>query len=176
MKKIISTLAICLVAAYSFGQDKNTVTTYLLAQYNKTITDRTKGNNPWGMGLGLNAFLNCKSKFKPSLELTGDVYLEDDKVLRADASGSSISDVRGVVNLFLGSSYYPAKNIYVSLAAGPSLIGGNVLLGFKPSFGFHFGKIQRWTGKVSYINILNRDKITGQDFSSLSVAIGLKLF
>jgi hypothetical protein len=49
-------------------------------------------------------------------------------------------------------------------------------MGVKPSFGFYFSKNQRWTGKVSYINVFNRDKTTKEDFGSISLAIGLKLF
>ena len=148
-------------------------------QYNKTIYDWTKGNNPWGIGFGLQTFLNTKTKFKPTIELTGDIYLEDDKVLRLNPEGSvptNYNDVRGMVNLFVGTSYNPTQDIYVSFVAGPSFINGQTLLGIKPSFGFYFSKSQKWTGKISYINIFNRDKPTKKDFGSLSLAIGLKLF
>ena len=68
------------------------------------------------------------------------------------------------------------QNIYLSVVAGPSFISGQTLLGIKPSFGFYFTKTQRWTGKVSYINVFNRTRIAKEDFGSLSLAIGLKLF
>jgi hypothetical protein len=84
--------------------------------------------------------------------------------------------VRGMINLFLGSSFHPTQNVYLSFLAGPSFISGQTLLGIKPSIGFYFSKAQKWTGKVSYINIFNRTKITKDDFGSLSVAVGLKLF
>ena len=160
----------------AFGQTQKKVNTYLLAQYNNTISDRTIGNNPWGMGLGLQAFFNNKSKFKPTIELTGDLYLENDKVFRLNTDGSAINTVESMVNLFFGSSYHPAKDVYVSLTAGPSFISGQTLVGIKPSFGFYFSKTHRWTGKLSYIHIFNRDKTTKEDFSSVSVAIGFKLF
>lgn len=153
---------------------------YLSAQYNKTIADVTKGNNPWGAGFGLQTNFNLQSKFRPAIELTGDLYLSDDKVYRTNPDGSPINDVRGMVNLFIGSAYHFTNNIYASVVAGPSYTsgasGGRVLMGIKPSFGFYFPKNKRWTGKISFINIFNRDKKTKEDFSSVSLSLGLKLF
>ena len=176
MQKIILTFLISLMLTQAFGQASKKVTIFLLTQYNKTISDRTIGNNPWGIGLGLQTFFNNKSKFKPCIELTADIYLENDKVLRLNFDGSPINDVQGMVNLFVGASYNPIKNIYVSLVAGPSFINSQVLIGVKPSLGFYFPKTHRWTGKLSYINIFNRDKTTKENFSSFSFAVGIKLF
>lgn len=81
-----------------------------------------------------------------------------------------------MINLFAGSSFHPTKSIYISVVTGPSFIDGQTLLGIKPSFGFYFPKSHRWTGKVSYINVSNRGTKTKEDFSSLSFAVGLKLF
>ena len=176
MQKVITTFLLCFILTQTFGQTQKKVSTYLLTQYNNTLYDLTKGNNPWGVGLGLQTFLNNKTKFKPTIELTGDIYLLDDKVFRTDANGNPLPDVRGMVNLFFGSSFNPTKNIYLSFVVGPSFTSGQTLLGIKPSIGFYFPKSQRWTGKISYINIFNRDKATKKDFGSLSLAIGLKLF
>jgi len=131
------------------------------------------------MGIGLQTFFNNKTKFKPTIELTGDIYLEDDKVLRLDPDGSipkTDNTVRQMINLFAGSSFHPTQKIYLSFIAGPSFIGGETFLGIKPSFGFYFSKTQRWTGKISYINIFNRTQGVKEDFGSLSLAIGFKLF
>lgn len=176
MQKVITTFLLCFILTYSFGQTQKKVSTYLSIQYNKTMYDVTKGNNPWGVGLGLQTFLNNSTKFKPTIELTGDIYLEDDKVFRTDSTGTQLNDVRGMVNLFVGTSFNPTKNIYLSVVVGPSFISGQTLLGIKPSFGFYFSKSQRWTGKISYINIFNRGKTIKEDFGSLSLAVGLKLF
>jgi hypothetical protein len=179
MQKIITTFLLCLLLTQSFGQTQGKVSTSLLTQYNNTLYDYTIGNNPWGVGLGLQTFFNNKTKFKPTIELTGDIYLEDDKVFRSNPDGSfpeNGNDVRGMVNLFVGSSFHPNQSIYLSLIAGPSFISGQTLVGIKPSFGFYFSKNQRWTGKVSYINVFNRTKIINEDFGTLSLAIGVKLF
>ena len=176
MQRFVTTFLLCFIFTHTFGQTQKKVITYLSIQYNKTIYDRTIGNNPWGIGLGLQTFFNNKTKFKPTIELTGDIYLEDDKVFRTDPIGTEIADVRGMVNLFAGTSFHPTPTIYLSFLTGPSFVGGQTLLGIKPSFGFYFSESKKWTGKISYINIFNRDKTTNEDFGSLSLAIGFKLF
>ncbi|MCW3089984.1 MAG: hypothetical protein JWP81_1053 [Ferruginibacter sp.] len=151
----------------------------MLTQFNNTIYDRTRGNNPWSIGLGIQTFFNNGTPFKPTLELTGDIYLEDDKVLRLNPDGTTpttMNDVREMINLFGGASFHPTQNIYFSLMAGPSFISGNTYLGVKPSCGFYFSRNQKWIGKISYINIFNRHKATKEDFGSVSLAIGVKLF
>jgi hypothetical protein len=100
----------------------------------------------------------------------------DDKVGRVRANDILIDDVPAMVNLFIGSSFQPAQNFYLSFLGGPSFIGERTLLGIKPSLGFYFDRNQKWTGKFSYINIFNRDIETKEDFGSVSFAIGLKLF
>jgi len=179
MKKLIPTFLFCFLLTQVFGQTKRKVSSYIFAEYNNTLYDYTSGNNPWGVGLGLQAFLNNKTKFTPTIELTRYIYLEDNKVLRLNPDGSTPQNdeaVSAMVNLFVGSSFQPTKSIYISFVAGPSFISGQTFLGIKPSFGFYFSKTQRWTGKVSYINVFNRTKIANADFGSLSLAIGLKLF
>jgi len=100
-------------------------------------------------------------------------------VFRLNPDGSvpeNDNSVSSMGNLFLGSSFHPTQSVYLSLLVGPSFISGQTLFGIKPSFGFYFSKTQRWTGKISYINVFDRTKITKNDFGSLSLAVGLKLF
>jgi hypothetical protein len=160
----------------SFAQKQRKVSTYLSTQFNTTLYDVTKGNNPWAVGLGLQAFLNTGTKFKPTIELTGDAYLMNDKVARFDSTGHKINSIEGMVNLFAGASYNPTKRFYFSLTGGPSFLGGQTRLGIKPTVGFYFHKSLKWVAKVSYINIFDRDKTTKKDFGSLSFAIAFKLF
>ena len=176
MQKVIVAFLLCLILTPSFGQVRKKITTYLLTQLNTTLSDNTKGNNPWGVGLGLQTFFNNKTKFSPCIELTGDIYLADDKVLRTDNSGTPFNDVRSMVNLFAGSSYHPAKNLSVSVVVGPSFISGQTLFGIKPSLAVYLPASPRWTATISYIHIFNRGNIIKKDFSSLSVAVGLRLF
>ena len=177
MKKLVPTFLFCFLLTQTFGQAQKKISTYLFAQYNKTIYGATLGNNPSGIGLGLQTFFNNKTKFKPTIEITGDLYLEDDKVYRTDINGTPLSDVPGMVNLFMGHHFSRLKTSFYHLSQGPSFISGQTLFGIKPSIGFHFSKNQRWTGKVSYINIFyNQDKVTKEDFGTISFAIGVKLF
>lgn len=179
MQKMILTILLSFILVQTIAQPKQKATTFLLGQVNLTTHDRTTGNNPWGAGLGIQTFFGSKTKFKAVVELTGDVYPANDKVLRLNTDGTSftpVDDVPGMVNLFVGASYHPDQHIYLSLMTGPSFINGSMLLGVKPSVGFYFSKTQRCLGKLSYINIFNRDKTTKEDFGSLSLAIGIRLF
>src|SRR5258706_11900925 len=120
MRIILTILLCCFILTQSFGQTHRKISTYLLAEYNNTLYDYTIGNNPWGVGLGLQTFLNNKTKFKPTLEFTGDIYLEDNKVLKLNPDGSipqNDNTVGGMVNLFVGCSFHPTQNIYLSFVA-----------------------------------------------------------
>ena len=179
MKKLCIAFIFLFIATQNFAQNKRKFSGYFLAEFNSTIYDRTIGNNPWGAGLGLQAFYNTHSKFKPTLEFTSDLYLESDKLLKLDPNGSIPATDYGfksMTNIFIGESFHPKSSIYFSLLGGPSFIGRYTYLGIKPSFGFYFSKSQRLTGKFSYINIFNRYKTTKEDFGSLSLAVGIKLF
>ncbi|MDQ6890749.1 MAG: hypothetical protein M3Z56_10790 [Bacteroidota bacterium] len=176
MKKIFITSLLFFILTQTFGQKQRKISTYLFAQYDKTFYDITLGNNPSGVGLGMQVFLNNKAKFKSTIEVTRDIYLQNDKLLHLDSTGQPIGSFSGMTNLFAGVSFHPSNEIYVSFLAGPSFINGRTLLGIKPSFGFYFSKKQKWTGKISYINIFNRVKATKGDFGSLAFSVGLKLF
>ncbi|MEO6719339.1 MAG: hypothetical protein ABIN67_03195 [Ferruginibacter sp.] len=175
MKKVLSVLLFCLFLTQTFGQNNKKISAYLLTQYNKTIYDQTLGNNSWAIGFGLQAFINTKTKFRPTIELTADGYLVDDKVFRTGLNGKELEAVGVMTNLFVGTSYEVADNFFVSIVAGPSFLSGQTLLGVKPSLGVHFSKNKKVTAKLSYINIFNRGQ-TKEDFGSLSLAIGVRLF
>lgn len=179
MKKILIVSLCCSFLLRSFSQPPKRISAYLTAQYNNTLYDYTLGNNPWGMGLGALVFYNNKTNFKPTLDFTSDIYLEDDKVFRSDPNGifpERSNAVDNMTNLFAGLSYQPIPDIYISIVAGPGFIQKATLFGMKSSLGFYFSKRQRFMARVSYINIFNRTKIIDQDFGSLSIGIGTKLF
>ena len=159
-----------------FAQSQKKVSGYLSGQYNHTIYDRTRPNNPWGMGLGMQLFFNSSVHLKPTVDLTGDAYLENDKVLRLNPDGTPTSGIEGMVNLFAGLAFHPAGKFYVSVVAGPSIINGRALLGIKPSLGFYFSGNQNWMGKISFINVFNRDETTKEDFGSIGFSLGVRLF
>lgn len=176
MKKITALFLSCFIVMQLAAQTERKLTTYLQVAYTNTIHDQTLGNNPWGIGLGLQTFFNTKTIFKPTIEITGDIYLADDKIFRTTNDGTPLNDVGSMVNIFAGTVINPVKNMYLSFVAGPSFVSGQTLLGIKPSIGFYFSNNHKWTGKFSYINIFNRGEIIKENFSSISVAIGTKLF
>lgn len=176
MQKTITAFLLCFIVTNIFAQTQRKVLTYLNVGYNQTLNDITIGNNPWGAGIGLQTFIDIKTVFKPTIELTGDLYLMDDKVYRMNADGTPKETVEAMVNLFAGTSFNATQNIYISVVAGPSFIHEQTLFGIKPSVGFYFSKSKRGTAKFSYINIFRRDRLTKQDFSSISLSLGFKLF
>jgi hypothetical protein len=180
MQKILTTFLCCFFLLQSFGQTQRKISSYLSVQYNKTIYDRTFGNNPWSVGLGLQTFLNGKTKFKPTIDFTANGSLEDDKVLRLTSDNKPVKDARSVINLFAGSSFLATQNFYLSFVLGPSFINSNTYLGIKPSIGFYFSKKQSVTAQISYINIFNRELnyqgTKKENFGSVSFAIVIKLF
>jgi len=180
MRKAVTTILACFILTQTIGQTSKKISTYLQIQYNHTQYDRTLGNNPWSVGLGLQAFLNTRTKFRPTIELTADGALESDKVLYLALDNKSVNAAVGVINLFAGSSFLPTKNLYLSFALGPSFINNNTYLGIKPSIGFYFLKRERMTARISYINIFNRElnyqETKKDDFGSISFAIGIRLF
>ncbi len=179
MKKSGTAFIFLFMATVTFAQTQKKISGYFLAEYNSTIYDRTIGNNPWGAGLGFQAFYNTHSKWKPVFEITSDLYLQSDKLLRLDPDGSTPTTDYGfnsMTNLFIGESFHPNSTVYFSFSGGPSFIGGYTYPGIKPSFGFYFSRSQKVMGKISYINVFNRYKTTKEDFGSLSLAFGIKLF
>lgn len=83
MRNIITIFFFCLLIGVASAQTPGKTSLYLEGQYNKTLSDATKGNNPWGIGLGLQLFLRKTSLITPTIEITADLYLMNDKVYRA---------------------------------------------------------------------------------------------
>lgn len=179
MHKLIAAVIVCLFCLSCIAQPRKAVSTYLQGQYNHTLYDYTARNNPWSMGLGLQVSVHNKTRFQPTVELTGDLFLEDDKVLRLNPDGSNPENnnrVDAMVNLFAGTSIHPTQRLFFSFVAGPSFINRQTYLGIKPSIGYFLSENKKWQGKVSYLNVFNRTKQAEEDFGSISVAIGVMLF
>lgn len=176
MKKITITIISCIIFIQAFSQSERKVSMLLQTQFNTTIYDRTAGNNPWGIGLGTAVYFNGKAKFEPTIEFTTDVYLADDKVGRVNPDGTDAEDLGSIMNLFAGAAYSLNSNTFLSFTAGPGFMNGHTFFGIKPSFSFYFSDKRRWAGKISYINIFNRDRVTKDDFGTISFGIGVRIF
>lgn len=178
MKKLTLIFLLALMVAQAFGQKQQRLTTFLSAQYNKTAYHIPLSNYPWGVGIGLQSFLNNNSKFKPAIELTGDLYFNHEKIPLSDSFVIDYFayDASRMLNVFIGASFSPSKNMYCSFLAGPSFIPGHSLLGLKPSVGIYFSNNKKWTGKLSYINLIDLGYQRKKAFASFSFSIGHTLF
>lgn len=163
------------ITSCCFGQATK-IRVQLNTQFTGTFYDRTPGNNPWAIGLGLQGDFITKSKFNPTVDLTADIYLADDKVLVVNPDGTSPDDLGSIVNLFAGLSYNRKGKIWYAFVLGPSYSNDKAFFGIKPSVAFFFSESQRLMGKFSFINIFNRDKLSRQDFGSMSFTLGYKLY
>jgi hypothetical protein len=175
LKKILPAIFFSFVALFSFSQERK-ISVLFNTQYTGTIDDVTKDNNPWAMGVGVQSYFNNNSRFRPTLDITADIYLEDDKVMRYYPDGTVMDDLGGVVSVFAGAAYFLGNRTYVSFVMGPGFTEGQTNFGIKPSFGFYFSERKRWTGKISYINLFNRDNRYGQDFTSISFTLGVRIY
>lgn len=176
MKKTTITLLLCFVIANCFSQLNNKISSYLLAQYIHTTHDVTIGNNPWGASLNATFLYKNKTKLFPVADLAAGTFLVDDKVARLDSSGTMIESIAFIGNAYIGIAFQPEKHVYVSFAAGPAFINGQALLGIKPSVGFYFSKKQRCTAAFSFATIYNRYKPASDDYNSVNIALGIRLF
>ena len=173
---ILFVILLFLFSTNGTAQKNRIVSTYLSIQYNNTITDQTLLNNPWAIGLGLQAYYNNRIKFKPIIDVTADIYFSSYKILYQYNDGTIINPVEGMINIFFGSSFQVNKNIFFSVVGGPSFINSKTSFGIKPSACFYLSKTQKISTKLSYINIFKRDNLIREDFSSISVAVAIKLF
>ena len=86
MLKLFSILLCCFQLTKSYSQKEHKISIFLEGEFANTIYDKTSGNNPWGVGLGLQAYYNNNSTIQPTIEFSAATYLEDDKVLRLNPS------------------------------------------------------------------------------------------
>lgn len=126
--------------------------------------------------MGLQIFAPNTSKLRPTIDFTADAYIYDDKVYRMYLDGTPIGTVDVLVNLFAGASYHPTRIGYLSFVCGPGFVSGQTLFGVKPSLGFYFTPDQKFTGKISYINVFNREPRARENFTLISCSLGIRLY
>jgi hypothetical protein len=175
MKPFLTCLLTCLLLTEANSQGHK-VSGWLQGQVSRTLYDHTLGNNPWGLGLGFQAFWPEASKWRLTMDFTADFYPGGDKVLRLNPDESPRRELGAVANLFGGVSFHPNERVFLSLVAGESIIHNQTYLGIKPSLGYYFSSRQNWLGKISYTNIFDRGYNRRDDFGSLTVSVGLRLF
>lgn len=174
-KLLLTTSFLVLMTSVSFSQSDSKVSLYLQGQYNKTLYDRTIQNNPGGIGLGLQSYWNI-GKFRPTIDFTTDIYPSGKKVQLINPDGSNPEAIRSMINLLTGASYQLTPTFYISCTTGPSWTGNDHMqLALKPSIGLYFSSSQRWTTKLSYLNVFDRDPTTKKDFGAIGISLGLRL-
>lgn len=175
MKKLIIYVFTLLLCMNLFAQKEKKTLLFIQPSFSQTLADRTKGNNIYGIGLGLQWTIQTKTKFSPTMNVTDNFIFLDDKVYRTNSNGTQMKSIQNVFKLFIGTNYDLTKHLYLSFLAGPGFINEEILLGISPSLGFYISKTKRFTTNISYTNILNRNSGEKENYISLNFSTGLRI-
>jgi hypothetical protein len=160
---------------FCIAQEKHKVHTYLDFHVNTTVYDRTRSNNAGGFGGGFETYLRTRSKFRPTLAVSGEAF-GGTKELYLTADGRPIYAKSSLLSILAGSSYEGNGRMFINLAAGPSFFNSVVHLAVRPTIGVYFPANRQFVFKTSFTHIWQRDEISNDPFGFLSFAIGIRLF
>lgn len=149
---------------------------YVALQYTRTLEDITKGNNPWGIGGGFQLHWRPTKFIQAVGEVSGDLYLEDDKVGRSGPGGQLLPEVGSISKLLIGPALRISPCVNAAVTCGPSFTGGRAYFTLKPALHLFLNKRQSAFAKAAYIHVNNRGSTIREDFISYSIAIGVKAF
>ncbi len=175
-RPVLEILLLFVACTNAQAQHARKLPIYLQTQYSKTLYDRTLRNNPSAIGFGLESFYQNKSKLKPTASISFNLRLAGDKALRFGADSMPIDAVETAFNIRIGESYFFSKRNYMAFAAGPSFINGKMLFGLKTSLGYFFSANQKWVVALSYGNIFDRYIPTKNDYGTIDLSFGLKIY
>ena len=164
-----------LAATNCFSQANRKVSTFVSFGANKTLYDRTITNNKGGPGFGLQTVVNTKTFITPLLEINADLFAGT-KELYLTTGGKPIESKSDVLSMYVGPMFGVTKRLFISTTIGTSLYNNKAHFGLRPSVGFYPSQSRKWTTRVSYTNVFQRDAISKESFGYLSVAVGIKLF
>jgi hypothetical protein len=176
MKTLLTFLLCQIVITTSHGQNHRNLSTYLLPEFSQTLSDRTKWNNEYGLGLGIQTFWRATSTFTPFVQVSDDFIFLDDKVLRTNPDGTIQITLENVAKVIAGTNIKLIGGLHISLAAGASFTGRQTLFTIKPGIGLLFGKNDRWILKTDYFEMYNRYSGERQNYTSLVFSLGIRLF
>ena len=182
--KYLLTFCLTVAASVTFAQTARTISTYIMGQYNKPYFEWGIRNNPSGIGLGAETFFMTDKKFQPTIDLSGNVFIEKAVVYQPSGSPEKSPDIRSNISLLAGASIHPFRLLFFSFVAGPTLINQKMYLSSKPSVGFYFDKNRKWIMKFSGIIIYRYFPVipiidgapNKESISYLQVSVGHKLF
>ena len=170
------TIICCLATICCHAQNKRFISTYAVLQQTNTSTDYTIRNNPWGLGVGLQAVIGSKWKLAPIVSATTHVYLYNDKVLRLNTDGSIKESVETLTNLFVGMRYNVVNMLHISISSGASLVNKEPRLGIQGEFGCYFTAKQNWLAKFGYLHMNRKNYTEVNPFNTITVSLSAKLF
>ena len=161
---------------------------YLGSVYTHTVTDVTKENNPWGLGVSTQIFTKGIGWLQPTFELSNFAFLENKgepvfvhplPLDQQDADyyaipRESYPNFQNMANLLAGVSLFPRRFLFVSFTGGISLT--NRLRWAEKSFvGFCFPKNQRIMVTASYLTIFKRIPGTQADYTGWSLGLAVRM-
>jgi hypothetical protein len=153
MPRHLLTICSTFLVSVSVAQNSNTVSTYILGQYNKPFLEWGQNSNAWGLGLGAETFFMTNRKLQPTIDLAGNVFIKKAEFSQPFGSTEKAADIKSNISLLAGVSLHPIRRLYLSFVAGPTLINSKVYFSGKPSLGFYIDKERKWTMKVSALTI-----------------------
>lgn len=83
------TFAVCV----TFAQSARPISIYIMGEYNKPIFEWGIRNSPWGIGLGAETFFMIDKKFQPTIDVSGNIFIEKAIVYQPSSSTEKSSDI-----------------------------------------------------------------------------------
>jgi hypothetical protein len=102
MRRVSFFFLVWLIYINAIGQTKSQLPFYFSTQYDKTTNDVTYGNNSWGFGVGVQGFIDVKSKWEPLIDITEDIYFEHNKPSTYNRESKSLNRADNMANVFFG--------------------------------------------------------------------------
>lgn len=168
-------IAALLTATNCFAQTGKKASGTLSLQANRTLYDRTLTNNSNGIGFGLQTSTNTKSFIKPVLELNADLFAGTKELYVTD-NDQPIKAKSGVLGIYTGAIMQPSNRLFIITTGGVNFFNGKGHFGIRPSLGYLLSKNGRFSARVAFTHIFQRDEISKQPFGYGSFALGVKLF
>ena len=161
---------------------------YLGSVYTHTLTDITRGNNPWGLGVSTQIFTKGIGWLQPTVELSNSAFLENDGIpvflhplppnqQNADyyaIPGESYPNFQNMVNLLTGVALFPTRYVFISFTGGASQTN-RLRWAEKSSLGFYLPKNQRIMLTASYLTIFRRIAGSHTNYTSWSLGLAVRL-
>ncbi len=169
MKKLMVIFLLYSLAFRAMSQGTNKLSLNVSARlvYNESVL--------FGIGSGLQVSYNNKTKFKPLLEISRDMFPSYKKLL-VDSLGNPVNiSLTRNTNILVGSSYALSPATFASISMGLGFENKKPYPAINLAAGTYLFNNQRWMLKLAYLHIFDKGKFKYQ-FSTLSLGIGFRIF